>query len=349
MTGKALLLTPSRGLGGGIERYVQTVERAFATQGVEYARIDLDCAGPASHARMLGEARKQLRSAGEPMRLVLAHRTLLAGAYLLARDRMANGISLICHGADVWGARHRARWQVERRLLRRPDVRVIAASSFTAGALLDHCQAAVLPPGLSLDWFESLVSASEAKIGRGPGIRLVTAFRLAEWNDKGLPELLAAVASLGRPDVSVSVCGSGSPPTGLLQLLRQYPRCTLHRGLTDRGLAWQFATADLFILATRTRSGRYPSGEGFGLVLLEAQVAGTPVVGPAYGGSHDAYVDGVTGATPVDESSESLARVLDNLLRDPARLAQMRTQAAQWARESFAPERYARLVVDRLL
>ena len=81
----------------------------------------------------------------------------------------------------------------------------------------------------------------------------------------------------------------------------------LRPGLTDHDLAAQFAASDLFVLASRTRSGRRPCGEGFGLVLLEAQVAGTAVVGPAHGGSPDAYLDGVTGATPRDESAAALA------------------------------------------
>jgi glycosyltransferase involved in cell wall biosynthesis len=84
-------------------------------------------------------------------------------------------------------------------------------------------------------------------------------------------------------------------------------------------------------------------------VLLEAQVAATAVIAPAHGGSSDAYVEGVTGVAPADETSEALARVLDELLGNPARLAWMGKRAADWARESFAPERYAQLVARRLL
>ena len=80
------------------------------------------------------------------------------------------------------------------------------------------------------------------------------------------------------------------------------------------GPAAELAAADLFILATRTRRGRRACGEGFGLVLLEAQAAGTPVVGPAYGGSRDAYMESVTGVAPVGESAEALAVVLGDLL-----------------------------------
>jgi glycosyltransferase involved in cell wall biosynthesis len=85
-------------------------------------------------------------------------------------------------------------------------------------------------------------------------------------------------------------------------------------GLSDRDLADELAAADLFVLATQTRSGRRAVGEGFGLVLLEAQAAGTPVIAPAYGGSREAYIEGVTGVAPLDESAEALLRSLQDLL-----------------------------------
>jgi len=350
VTGRALLLTPSRGRGGGIERYAETLQWAFAAQGVECRRIDLDGSGPAAHARLLAQARGQLRKGELSPRLVVAHRALLPVASLLARPGSGCGISLVCHGIDVWGAGSRTRRFGENYLMRRSGVRVVAASSFTAGVLsAGGVAATVLPPGLSQGWFDTLAGAAQAIQRRDPGIRLVTAFRLADWRNKGLPQLLDAVADLDRPDISVTVCGSGTPPADLRRLVRENNCCTLRPGLTDRELAHQLAAADLFVLATRTRLGRQPSGEGFGLVLLEAQVAGTPVIGPAYAGSHDAFIDRITGVAPADETAGSLARLLEELLKDPMRLAQMGTRAAEWARECFAPQTYASRVVARLL
>ena len=241
---------------------------------------------------------------------------------------------------------------IEGLLMRRPDVRLVAASSFTAGTLLTYGLATVLPPGLSRTWFSELTRAADRMAACGieqAGLDVMTAFRLADWRNKGLPQLTAALAALNRGDIRLSVCGSGEPDTELVSHVRRYPWCSLHPGLTDAELAARFAQASLFVLATRTRTGRRPSGEGFGMVLTEAQVAGTAVVGPAHGGSPDAYLDGVTGATPGDESTAALARVLDELTRQPARLAQMGRQGADWARARFAPDQYAALAVDRLL
>jgi glycosyltransferase involved in cell wall biosynthesis len=211
------------------------------------------------------------------------------------------------------------------------------------------CLATVLPPALSQEWFDALAAAAASRPGRGSGIRLVTAFRLSQWRDKGLPQLVEAVTALGRPDVCLTICGSGNPPADLLRLVAEHSWCVLRPGLSDDDLARELAAADLFVLATQTRSGRRAGGEGFGLVLLEAQAAGTPVIAPAYGGSHEAYVEGVTGVAPADQSAEALTRTLHDLLKDPARLAWMGGHATQWTRQAFDPERYAQLAVQRLL
>jgi phosphatidyl-myo-inositol dimannoside synthase len=354
MIGRAIMLAPSRGLGGGIERYAETLEWAFAAQGIECLRLDLHRPGlegsrPRAHARLLTALRRQLEADVSPTRLVVLHRALLPVASMTALRRRPRGISLICHGNDVWGARLRLRGGLENHLMTRNDVRVVAVSSFTAGVISHRSRATILPPGLSSEWFRTLTEPTACHDARTAAARLVTVFRLADWESKGLPQLLEAVAALGRQDIRLTVCGAGDPPPDLQKLIDERRWCTLLPGLNDRQLAGQLAAADLFVLATRTRLGRRQSGEGFGLALLEAQVAGTPVVGPAYGGSHDAYIEGVTGVTPTDETGAALSSVLAEMLTDPHRLAEMGNQAAAWARESFAPDRYAANAVARLL
>lgn len=347
---KVLLLAPSAGLGGGIERYVETIEWAFAQEHVDHIRISLDQPGPAAHLRMLRQARRQLRDFSGTVRIVAAHRVLMPVASVLARDRMVDGITVVCHGIDMWQPQLRPRRQLERALIARRSVRAVAASNFTAGEVFGNSRANVLAPGLSQLWFDTLTAARvKEQERRHDGLRLVTAFRLSDWRDKGLPEILDAIESLGRDDISLTVCGSGEPTAELRGLLSRYRRSVARSDLTDPQLAAELASADLFVLATRTRRGRHSYGEGFGLVLLEAQVAGTPVVAPAYGGSHDAYLDGITGVSPVDETAQALAFVLQGLLSDPGRLERMATRAAQWAGECSDPPRYAARATARLI
>ena len=76
MSDRVLLLTPSRGLGGGIERYVETLEWAFAREGVDYSRVDLSNRGRRDR-RMLADVVADLRASDKHTRMVVAHQRLL--------------------------------------------------------------------------------------------------------------------------------------------------------------------------------------------------------------------------------------------------------------------------------
>ena len=222
-----LLLAPSRGLGGGIERYGEAIEYAFREQGIEYYRLDLRCPGAAAHLRLLKESRQVLDRSVKPTRIVLLHRALLPVASILAQRESTSGISVVCHGTDAWGMQSWIRCRIEQHLMRKAGVRVVAVSSFTAGALTSICPATVLVPGLSKDWFSILVSASESSQKQDRRVHLVTAFRLVDWVDKGLPQVLEAIDALRRTDVSLTVCGSGEPTKELLEAVAGHSWCTL--------------------------------------------------------------------------------------------------------------------------
>src|ERR1700722_6077120 len=109
MTSRVLLLSPSCGLGGGIERYVATVEWAFEAEGVGCQRLDLIGHGARAHARLLAQGRPLLRAGSEPTRVVVAHRSLLPVAALLAREPTVCGMSALYYGSEMWGLRWRPR------------------------------------------------------------------------------------------------------------------------------------------------------------------------------------------------------------------------------------------------
>jgi glycosyltransferase involved in cell wall biosynthesis len=346
---RVLLLCPSRGLGGGIERYAATVEAVFEQRGVHCDRLDLRSAGEGGGAAQklafIRRVLRRVREAAEPTFLVLAHPNLLPVVPPAARSPHFAGAAVIVHGIEVWGKRAR----LTHRAMRRPDVHVVAVSNFTAGTLLQSSPASVLNPGLSRSWYDTLVTAGSRPRRPSDRVDITTAFRLDGWRDKGLETVLDAVRLLDDPRVHVTVCGSGPVPAELRRRVDSEPGCTLRPNLSDEELADQLAAADLFVLATRTRIGTEPHGEGFGLVLIEAQLAGTPVIAPAYGGSGEAFQRGLTGLAPTDESAESLARVLRELTADDALRRQMSSAAAEWATRRFAPDLYAGHAVETLL
>src|SRR4029077_19912697 len=61
--------------------------------------------------------------------------------------------------------------------------------------------------------------------------------------------------------------------------------------------------------------------ESFGLVAVESQACGTPVVAAAVGGLRTAVADGVSGVLVEGHDPAEYAAVLGGLAHDPARLA----------------------------
>jgi glycosyltransferase involved in cell wall biosynthesis len=95
-----------------------------------------------------------------------------------------------------------------------------------------------------------------------------------------------------------------------------------------------------------------PWYEPFGIVPLEAQACGTPVVASAVGGMLDTVVDGVTGAHVPPRDPAALARSVRVLLAHPQRLRQMGTEGARRVAARYTWQQVAaetETVYDRLL
>ncbi|OHV40701.1 glycosyl transferase family 1 [Pseudofrankia sp. EUN1h] len=355
---------PSAGLADSIDR-PETAARPAEPErrGLLARRADLLArtpfgAGvgpqPGTGAQLAARVDVARRAAGAARRfghldaLVAGHPSLIKTAAGAASLGGARRVPVLCYGADIWRIP-----PTDRALLaRHPLIYPVTVSSFCAGALAGTRLARLLPPGVPARWRAALLAEGGRRRPHPPVPTVLSVFPLAAWADKGLPTLLAALevtrAELGP--VRLVVAGRGPAPGALLELMSATPDAELHESPEDETLARLYATADLYALCTRTRTGgTRPCGEGYGLTLLEAQLAGCAVVGPAHGGSRDAYQEGVTGVTPVDESPRALADVLVGLLRDRARLTRTGRRGAEWAELVTRPDDHLRAVFQTLL
>jgi phosphatidylinositol alpha-1,6-mannosyltransferase len=89
-----------------------------------------------------------------------------------------------------------------------------------------------------------------------------------------------------------------------------------------------YSASDLFVLCTRD-APEQRSVEGFGLVFLEAQSCGTPVVGTRTGGIPAATQDGVGGWLIAQDDTGALTDIISTLVHSPELFQAAGTQARE--------------------
>ena len=90
-----------------------------------------------------------------------------------------------------------------------------------------------------------------------------------------------------------------------------------------------YEAADLFVLPT--------SQENWGFVLIESLVCATPVI-TTKGVDIWSELESSGGALIAEQTPQAMAEAVANLLRDPDRLAAMRTKGRRWVLENLSLE-----------
>jgi glycosyltransferase involved in cell wall biosynthesis len=149
---------------------------------------------------------------------------------------------------------------------------------------------------------------------QGPVILAVGRWAASE-KYKGADDLILAAAKLraAHPALSLVLVGAGDDLPRLKQLAAsQNLPVVFLENLPRPELAACYARADIFALPS--------TGEGFGLVYLEAMAFAKPVVGVASGGALDLIRDGKNGllVAPPKENPAPLVNALERLLADAA-------------------------------
>jgi glycogen(starch) synthase len=166
---------------------------------------------------------------------------------------------------------------------------------------------------------------------RYPG-RPLLAFAGRLVHEKGLQELIKALPLLRDelPGVRLVVAGTGQ------QLADQQDRAarygvsdliTWAGFLDDVETAQLLAAADLVVVPSLY--------EPFGLVALEAQLAGTPVAVSDTGGLAELVEPGRTGLRFAPENPAAIAAAVRQVMADPAAARRWAAAAQQQAREEF--------------
>ncbi len=205
----------------------------------------------------------------------------------------------------------------------------------------DEDQTAVVHPGVDLDQF-SPGDKTAARRRHGLAADAIVLLFVGRIQPLKAPDVvIRSTAALveGDPDLreklTAVICGgpSGAGPERLDELRKM----AAELGVADivrfvppttrEGLADWYRAADLVCVPSHS--------ESFGLVAIEAQACGTPVVAAAVGGLHTAVADGSSGLLVRDHQTETWRQTLQDTLRQPRLLAALGDNARSHA-ENFS-------------
>lgn len=262
-------------------------------------------------------------------------------AYLLKKWQKIPYVSYV-HGEDVEAAAmsRELSWMV-RRVFKNADY-LIANSHNTASILTEtwdvpasHIR--VVHPGVDTRLFNPIErnAGVRKRLGWRDRTVVLTVGRLQKR--KGHDVMIRALNEIRSaiPDVLYAIVGQGDE--------REYLECLaktegvedhvlFHGEVDDRTMSQCYQQCDLFALPNR-QVGR--DIEGFGMVLLEAQASGRPVLAGKSGGTSETMRIPETGVVVPCERPETLSETVVELLLDQQRLDAMGSAGRDWVVERF--------------
>lgn len=168
--------------------------------------------------------------------------------------------------------------------------------------------------GLPLDR-KIVVFAGRVQLLKAPDVLVRALGVMADHGDE-LPLLVVLGGASGRPTALREL-------QALAYQVGVSDDVLFHPAVSRTELARWFRCADLVAVPSRS--------ESFGLVAVEAQACGTPVVAADVGGLRTAVQDGRSGVLVQDHDPHRWAAVLRDLLRDEERLARLSRGAVEVA------------------
>jgi len=270
-----------------------------------------------------------------PQIVLAAHPHLALPAAQLKLFRPKLKIAVISHGVEIW---HRLP-PLRRRAFLRADI-FMAPSRYTIEQIVE-VQGAPRTRTRQVAWplNPDILRMAEhpETLPLPPGfprglIALAVARLMANEKYKGVDQLIRAIAQLAPkvPAVNLVVVASGDDLARHRTLaadLAIAQRVHFFEDLSPRQVAACYSQCDMFALPS--------TGEGFGLVFLEAMAFAKPVIGAAAGGVTDIIEHAANGLLVSPGNFDQLAQCLERLLLSESLRTQLGRKGAETVRSKY--------------
>lgn len=146
--------------------------------------------------------------------------------------------------------------------------------------------------------------------------------------------VVSALVPYKRIDIAIQACRIAGAPLKIVGRGPEEARLRRLAGADVEFLGWR-TDEEIRDLYGRAAAVLLPGVEDFGMVPVEAQACGTPVVALGAGGACETVQDGVTGVLVDDESAQSFAAGLSRVRGLALAPSAIRVNAERYSRERF--------------
>lgn len=291
--------------------------------------------------------------------LIVSHLLPMGTVARILKRRRGLPYAVIVHGMDVALALEAGGFKRARAKAVLKDAEFVVANSVHTAQLAealgaDKAKIALVrpSPGFPLD---TVLPADRIDALRKfyamptDGFTLLSVGRLVER--KGFAEAIQAVSLLKKDGRQVRLVIVGDGPErakleGLVKSADVSDQVSFLGKVPDADLPGLYAAADAFVMAPKSIGADV---EGFGIVYLEANLMGRPVIGSRTGGVADAVLDGKTGLLVEPGSAAAIAEAVCKLMDDPALAARLGADGRKRVLEDFGWKRQAGGFVEAVM
>ena len=146
--------------------------------------------------------------------------------------------------------------------------------------------------------------------------------------------VVSALVPYKRVDLAIRACALAGVP---LRIVGSGPELTRLRAAAGPNVEFLGSLPDVQVCAAYQGAAAVllPGIEDFGIVPVEAQACGRPVVALAQGGARETVVDGSTGILVAEPTDTAFAAAIDRVRRSRFDAATIREHAVRFSRERF--------------
>ncbi len=313
----------------------------ITTHVIEYGRWATPRASPRRKLRLLNT---NLRAVGRLARHFRSHRpdVVVTGTITVPSAAAASRLAGVAHvqyamefGVEQHNVYFHAGRSLSLRVLGALSTIVVATSEALARDLGEH----IKTTKLRVVYYAADIDPVPARPPSDPDAPLRIAMLGYMTPGKGQDQAVRALGALRARGVDASLClvGPGVPSyvESLVELSKDLDvadRVDLIGFVGDDRFGY-FATADVALSCSEL--------EGLPRVVVEAMKCGAAVVGTRSGGTTELITEGWNGYLYEPGAVSELAEKLETLAQDRPATARLGSNAAEWARTRFSPERYA--------